>query len=134
MGAPPGVGKRLKRQREEWPFPKGEEAPNVLVSTVEFMGYFFHRKHIPLWANIRYVVYDEAVENYENIMKTLISLMILFQELLKSSLNLLKTLLKEVDNLVSGTVSCKSQSLIECLTAQEAPRENQDHDPPCPTH
>jgi len=60
VGAPPGVGKRLKRNREEWPFPKGDEAPDVLVSTVEFMGYFFHRKHIPLWANIRYIVYDEV--------------------------------------------------------------------------
>lgn len=60
VGAPPGVGKRLKRNREEWPFPKGADAPNVLVSTAEFMGYFFHKKHIPLWANIRYIVYDEV--------------------------------------------------------------------------
>lgn len=60
VGAPPGVGKRRKRNREEWPFPKGADAPNVLVSTAEFMGYFFHKKHIPLWANIRYIVYDEV--------------------------------------------------------------------------
>eukprot|EP00913_Durusdinium_trenchii_P035912 g33603.t1 len=60
VGGPPGVGKNLTRQREEWPFPKGPDAPDVLVSTLEFMGYFFHRKHIPLWANIRYVVYDEV--------------------------------------------------------------------------
>ncbi|CAJ1432155.1 unnamed protein product, partial [Effrenium voratum] len=60
VGAPPGVGKRLKRSSEEWPFPKGDERPDVVVSTPEFMGYFFHKKHISLWANIRYIVYDEV--------------------------------------------------------------------------
>ncbi|OLP95195.1 hypothetical protein AK812_SmicGene22683 [Symbiodinium microadriaticum] len=42
------------------PFPRGEDAPNILVSTLEFMGYFFHKKHVSLWANIKYVVYDEV--------------------------------------------------------------------------
>jgi len=61
IGAPPGVGKkRHKRGNEQWPFPKGQGAPKVLVATLEFMGYFFHKRHIPLWANIRYVVYDEV--------------------------------------------------------------------------
>ena len=77
VGAPPGVGKRLKKGKEQWPFPKGEGAPTVLVTTLEFIGYFFHRshrltpvrglgtgtgrrKHVPLWGSIRYVVFDEV--------------------------------------------------------------------------
>lgn len=60
VGAPPGAGKKGKRTKEDWPFPRGEDAPNILVSTLEFMGYFFHKKHVSLWANIKYVVYDEV--------------------------------------------------------------------------
>lgn len=60
VGAPPGVGKRLKRGKEQWPFPKGEGAPNVLVTTLEFIAYYFHRKHVPMWGSIRYVVFDEV--------------------------------------------------------------------------
>jgi len=60
VGAPPGVGKRLKRGKEQWPFPSGPGAPKVLVTTLEFMGYFFHKKHLPLWSNVRCVVYDEV--------------------------------------------------------------------------
>mmetsp|Transcript_96317 Transcript_96317/g.173766 ORF Transcript_96317/g.173766 Transcript_96317/m.173766 type:complete len:886 (-) Transcript_96317:25-2682(-) len=60
VGSPPGVGKRLKRGNEQWPFPKGKSRPTVLVTTLEFMGYFFHKKHVPLFGNIRYIVYDEV--------------------------------------------------------------------------
>lgn len=60
LGAPPGVGKTLKKGKEQWPFPNGEGRPRVLVSTLEFLAYFFHKRHIPLWANVRYIVFDEV--------------------------------------------------------------------------
>eukprot|EP00929_Paragymnodinium_shiwhaense_P059255 TRINITY_DN2966_c0_g1_i2.p1 TRINITY_DN2966_c0_g1~~TRINITY_DN2966_c0_g1_i2.p1 ORF type:complete len:947 (-),score=160.80 TRINITY_DN2966_c0_g1_i2:261-3041(-) len=60
VGAPPGVGKRCKRGKEQWPFPLGDGAPKVLVTTLEFMGYFFHKRNLPLWFNVKHVVFDEV--------------------------------------------------------------------------
>eukprot|EP00930_Biecheleria_cincta_P020957 TRINITY_DN15631_c0_g1_i1.p1 TRINITY_DN15631_c0_g1~~TRINITY_DN15631_c0_g1_i1.p1 ORF type:complete len:913 (-),score=180.14 TRINITY_DN15631_c0_g1_i1:351-3050(-) len=60
VGPPPGVGKKLRCGREEWPFPLDSGKPDVVVTTLEFMGYFYHKKHIPLWAGIRYIVFDEV--------------------------------------------------------------------------
>jgi len=60
LGAPPGVGKLQRRGNEQWPFPKGEGRPRVLITTLEFISYFFHRRNIPLWSNVRYIVYDEV--------------------------------------------------------------------------
>jgi len=60
LGAPPGVGKKLKRGNEQWPFPKGEGRPRVLVTTLEFISYFFHKRHVPFWSKVRYMVYDEV--------------------------------------------------------------------------
>jgi len=59
-GAPPGMGKKLKRGNEQWPFPAGNESPRVLVASLEFVSYFFRQRHVPLWAGIRYVVFDEC--------------------------------------------------------------------------
>jgi len=64
VGLPPGVDKiRMKGGREEWPFPIGEGAPRVLVTTLDFMACFYHKRNLPLWAGIRYIVYDE-VDSY----------------------------------------------------------------------
>ncbi|CAK0868467.1 unnamed protein product, partial [Prorocentrum cordatum] len=60
VGTPPGVTRRGSRGRMEWPFPAGDAAPKVLVATPDFMSYFIHRKHVPLWANVNYIVYDEV--------------------------------------------------------------------------
>jgi superfamily II DNA/RNA helicase len=60
VGVPPGVSKNGSRGRMEWPFPGGEAAPKVLVATPDFMGYYIHRRHVPLWANVNYMVYDEV--------------------------------------------------------------------------
>mmetsp|Transcript_13305 Transcript_13305/g.31138 ORF Transcript_13305/g.31138 Transcript_13305/m.31138 type:complete len:901 (+) Transcript_13305:93-2795(+) len=59
VGTPPGVGKKKNKNKEQWPFPR-DRSPSVLVTTMEFIHYFNHRRQIPLWGNIRYAVYDEV--------------------------------------------------------------------------
>lgn len=65
VGAPPGVDRESKRKgvnkEQHWPFPSGDDQkPRVVICTLEFVAYFFHKKHIPLWAGVKYVVFDEV--------------------------------------------------------------------------
>jgi len=61
VGNPPGVEKKKdSTQNAQWPFPKDEHSPDVIVTTMDFMSCFTRRRHLPMWTNIRYMVYDEV--------------------------------------------------------------------------
>jgi len=60
IGPAPGVNEKQKGREAQWPFPSNAGSPKILVTTPDFMNYYTRTKHMPLWANIHTVVYDEA--------------------------------------------------------------------------